>query len=37
MLRRPNKKIKKVESYYTGFDQLSDELFYFYLENIRKL
>ncbi|PNS00578.1 hypothetical protein X928_04640 [Petrotoga miotherma DSM 10691] len=37
MLRRPQKKIKKVESYYTAYDLLSEELWQVYLENIRKL
>ena len=37
MLKKPNKKIKKIESYYTSYDLLADELWYFYYENIRKL
>ncbi|PNR96167.1 hypothetical protein C8D75_1587 [Petrotoga olearia] len=37
MLRKPLKKIKKVESYHTAYDLLSEELWQVYLENIRKL
>jgi|LFRM01.1.fsa_nt_gb hypothetical protein len=37
MLKKPNKKIKKIESYYTSYDYLADDLFYFYYENTRKL
>ncbi|GEM_PF-1031394 len=37
MLKKPDKKIKKVESYYTSYDLLTDEPWYFYFENTRKL
>ncbi|KUK80877.1 MAG: hypothetical protein XD96_1346 [Petrotoga mobilis] len=37
MLRSLQKKIKKVESYPTAYDLLSEELWQVYLENIRKL
>ena len=37
MLKKINKKIKNKKSYYTSYDLLADEFWYFYYENIRKL
>ena len=37
MFKPTYKKLRKHESYYTAYDNLDKELYYFYLENIRRL